>query len=126
MQENPEYNDVTREVMDYFLERVAACRQAGITDLILDPGFGFGKNLTHNFTLLKNLQAFQALQLPVLAGLSRKSMVSKSLQIRTENALNGTTVLNTLALLNGAVLLRVHDVQEAVEAINLVDIYSKS
>lgn len=126
MQENPEYNDVTREVMDYFIERVAACRKAGITDLILDPGFGFGKNLAHNFTLLKNLQSFQALELPVLAGVSRKSMVSKSLNIRTENALNGTTVLNTLALLNGADLLRVHDVQEAVEVINLIDIYRKS
>lgn len=126
MQENPEYNNVTREVMDYFIERVAACRKAGITDLILDPGFGFGKSLTHNFTLLKNLLAFQALELPVLAGLSRKSMVSKPLKIRTENALNGTTVLNTLALLNGATLLRVHDVQEAVEAIDLIDIYRKS
>ncbi|MFM7838052.1 MAG: dihydropteroate synthase [Chitinophagaceae bacterium] len=126
MQENPEYNNVTREVMDYFIERVAACRKAGITDLILDPGFGFGKSLTHNFTLLKNLPAFQALELPVLAGLSRKSMVSKPLKIRTENALNGTTVLNTLALLNGATLLRVHDVQEAVEAIDLIDIYRKS
>jgi dihydropteroate synthase len=119
MHSNPEYTDVTREVLDYFIERKATCEKAGITDIIIDPGFGFSKNSGHNFTLLKNLEVFSILQKPLLAGISRKSTIYKTLGITAEEALNGTTVLNTAALLKGASILRVHDVKEAVEAIKL-------
>jgi dihydropteroate synthase len=119
MHHNPEYTDVTKEVLDYFIERKANCEKAGITDIIIDPGFGFSKNSAHNFTLLKNLEVFSILRKPLLAGISRKSTIYKTLGITAEEALNGTTVLNTAALLKGAFILRVHDVKEAVEAIKL-------
>lgn len=124
MQQHAVYNDVTKEVLEYFIERIAACRQAGITDIIADPGFGFAKTPTHNFTLLRNLDVFKILGVPVLAGVSRKSTIYKTLGITADEALNGTTVLNTIALLNGAHILRVHDVKEAVEAVKLVNVYS--
>lgn len=126
MQQAPAYTNVTLEVMDFFAERIAACRKAGIRDIILDPGFGFGKTVAHNYQLLTGLRYFATLNMPVLAGLSRKSMICKVLQVNPENALNGTTVANTLALLNGANILRVHDVKEAAEAVSLVAEYNKA
>lgn len=126
MQQQPQYNNVVTEVLDYFIAKTAACHNAGITDVIIDPGFGFGKTIAHNFTLLKNLQAFAMLNKPVLAGLSRKSTIYKTLNTTADNALNGTTVLNTLALQNGAAILRVHDVKEAKEAITLFEAYKKA
>jgi len=125
MQQNPVYENVTTEVMDFFAARIAACTKAGITDLILDPGFGFGKTLEQNYTLLRNLPYFANLNLPLLAGVSRKSMICKVLKVDPVNALNGTTSANTIALLNGASLLRVHDVKEAVEAVKIVEAYSQ-
>lgn len=119
MQENPQYNNVILEVLDYLIQKVAACRAAGIQDVVADPGFGFGKTIRHNFILLKELSALQVLKVPVLAGLSRKSTIYKTLNITVDEALNGTTVLNTMALLNGASILRVHDVKAAVEAVRL-------
>jgi dihydropteroate synthase len=123
MQQNPVYTDVTIEVIDYFIHKTGECKRAGITDLIIDPGFGFGKTIQHNFQLLKKLEAFQLFHIPVLAGLSRKSTIWKTLNSIPEEALNGTTVLNTIALTKGAAILRVHDVKEAVEAITLHQAY---
>ncbi len=121
MQVNPTYNNVTKEVLDFFIERLATCKQAGIKDVIIDVGFGFGKTIAHNFQLLKEMAVFKILDTPILAGLSRKSTVYKTLGISAKEALNGTTVLNTFALQNGADILRVHDVKEAKEAIILID-----
>lgn len=126
MQQNATYENVTREVIDYFIKKTTACKAAGIVDLILDPGFGFGKTITHNFQLLKTMEALQIFHLPILAGLSRKSTIWKTLQITPEEALNGTTVLNTIALSKGASILRVHDVREAKEAITLFEAYNKA
>jgi dihydropteroate synthase len=125
MQENPVYENVTKEIVDYFIERIDVCRKAGIHDVVIDPGFGFGKTIKHNFQLLRELSVFKMFERPVLIGISRKSTVYKTLGITTEEALNGTTVLHTLGLLNGANILRVHDVKEAVEAIKLVERYLK-
>lgn len=119
----PQYANVITEVIDFFIEKLAACRQAGIADVIIDPGFGFGKNVQHNFQLLKNLTAFKIFDLPLLAGLSRKSTIYKTLNTDAAHALNGTTVLNTIALMNGAAILRVHDVKEAKEAVTLFESY---
>ena len=126
MQQNPTYENIAREVIDSFIQKTTACKAAGIVDLILDPGFGFGKTITHNFQLLKNMEALQIFHLPVLAGLSRKSTIWKTLKITPEEALNGTTVLNTIALTKGASILRVHDVKEAMETIKLHEAYSKA
>ncbi|HET6995915.1 MAG TPA: dihydropteroate synthase [Chitinophagaceae bacterium] len=115
-----QYENVTREVLDYFIGKTNELRKSGIHDIIIDPGFGFGKNSLHNFELLKNLSVLQMLDCPVLVGLSRKSTIYKTLGITADEALNGTTVLNTIALMNGANILRVHDVKEAKEAIRLV------
>ena len=123
---NPSYDHVTKEVLDYFIQKCEACRNAGIHDVILDPGFGFGKNAMHNFQLLNDLSVFRMLGKPLLAGLSRKSTVYKTLGTTAEAALNGTTVMNTLCLLNGADILRVHDVKEAVEAVKLVAAYREA
>ena len=123
MQQAPVYENVIREVLDFFVQQVTRCRQAGIHDIILDPGFGFGKNTRHNFELLKNLPVFKMLELPLLLGVSRKGTIYKNLGTTAAEALNGTTVLNTMGLLNGAHILRVHDVREAVEAIKLYEIY---
>jgi dihydropteroate synthase len=120
MQIDPTYNNVITEVIDYLAERIRACQIAGIKDIIIDPGFGFGKNNEHNFQLLKGLSLFKMLGCPILAGLSRKSMITKTLGIKNADALNGTTVLNTIALMNGVNILRVHDVKEAREAVKLV------
>lgn len=123
MHQNPHYDDVTREVLDYFILKTAECKLAGIHDVIIDPGFGFSKTAAHNFELIKNLSVFQMLQKPLLAGISRKSTIYKTLSVTAAEALNGTTVLNTICLLNGANILRVHDVKEAVEAVKLVEAY---
>ena len=123
MHHNPQYDDVTREVLDYFIIKTAECKLAGIHDVIIDPGFGFSKTAAHNFELIKNLSVFQILQKPLLAGISRKSTIYKTLSVTAAEALNGTTVLNTICLLNGANILRVHDVKEAVEAVKLVEAY---
>lgn len=113
------YEDVTKEVLDYFITQKAVCVEKGITDLIIDPGFGFSKTADLNFQLLKQLEVFSILEKPVLVGVSRKSTIYKTLGISAEEALNGTTVLHTAALLKGASILRVHDVKEAREAITL-------
>lgn len=119
MHKNPSYENVTREVLDYFISRVTDCKRAGINDIIIDPGFGFSKTVEHNFQLLKELEAFKILPNPLLLGVSRKSTIYKTLGITAEEALNGTTVLHTAGLLKGASILRVHDVKEAVEAVRL-------
>jgi len=119
MQQNPQYGNVVKEVMDYFVERVQRLTSLGVNDIILDVGFGFGKTQEHNYQLLNHLDLFKMFDKPMLVGVSRKSMVSKALGIKTEGSLNGTTVLNTIALNKGAAILRVHDVREAVEAIRL-------
>ena len=122
MQQNPHYDDVVTEVLDYFIRKVEYLHTLGIYDIILDPGFGFGKTVEHNFTLLKNMHVFnRVLQLPVLAGLSRKSMICRTLGVKPEQALNGTTALNMVALQQGASFLRVHDVREAVEVRKLFE-----
>jgi dihydropteroate synthase len=125
MQQNASYNDVVKEVLDFFIQKIADCTRAGIKDIIIDPGFGFAKTIQHNFILLKNLALFEMLDKPILAGLSRKSTVYKTLNITADEALNGTTVLNTLAILNGASVLRVHDVKQAKETIQLLERYKK-
>ncbi len=119
MKDLNQYDDITADVLFYFSERIKAARDLGINDLIVDPGFGFAKNIAQNFELLSKLELFKNLELPILIGVSRKSMIWKSLDISASEALNGTTVLNTAALLKGAGILRVHDVKEAMECIKL-------
>lgn len=126
MQQQPQYDDVAAEVLDFFIAKIEECKKAGIVDIIIDPGFGFGKTIAHNFSLLKKLEVFKMLNVPLLAGLSRKSTVYKTLQTTVDYALNGTTVLNTIALMNGASILRVHDVKEAMEAVTLFNAYKKA
>jgi dihydropteroate synthase len=111
--------DITKKVLDYFIAKQQECQQAGILDLIIDPGFGFSKTIAQNFEILKNLDAFSILHKPLLLGVSRKSSIYKTLGITPEEALNGTTVLHTAGLLKGASILRVHDVKEAMEAVKL-------
>ena len=125
MQKDPAYENVTREVLDFFIQQTEKCRLQNMDDVIIDPGFGFGKTIKHNFQLLKGLSFFKEMEAPLLVGVSRKSTVYKTLQVTPEEALNGTTVLHTIALLNGASILRVHDVKEACEAIRLVNEYLK-
>jgi len=123
MQQNPVYEDVVAEISDYFIQKTGECTAAGITDIIIDPGFGFGKTQEHNFKLLKGMHVLAALQKPVLAGVSRKSMLYRMLGTTAEAALNATTAVHMLALQQGASLLRVHDVREAVECIRLFSYY---
>lgn len=119
MQQHTNYQDITKEIVYYFSEKIRLARSFGINDLIIDPGFGFAKTIEQNFELLHKLDHFSILDLPLLAGISRKSMIYKTLHTTPEFALNGTTVLNTIALQKGAKILRVHDVKEAVECIKL-------
>lgn len=126
MQQNPVYEAIVTEVFDFLNQRVQLARQHGIYDLMLDPGFGFGKTVDQNYSLLKHLNSFAILDLPVLAGLSRKSMIYKVLESEAEEALNGTTALHMLALNNGAHMLRVHDVKAAAEAISLFERYRQA
>lgn len=123
MQQNPNYEHLMREVFYYFAEKVAELNKLGVADIIIDPGFGFGKTIEHNYELLNKLDEFKVFELPLLVGLSRKSMIYRLLKTDAENALNGTTVLNTMALMKGVNILRVHDVKEAVE---LVKLHSKT
>ncbi len=126
MQQQPHYDDVVKEVLDFFIYKIDECKRAGIKDIIIDPGFGFGKTIPHNFQLLSNLAVFKILERPILAGISRKGTIYKTLNIDVTEALNGTTVLNTLALHNGANILRVHDVKEAKEVVLLMQEYKKT
>lgn len=119
MQENPVYQDVVREVSNTLSDGVRKLTKHGVTDILIDPGFGFGKNIMHNYQMLNRLDSLKVFQLPVVIGLSRKSMISRVLECSPEDALNGTTVANTMALLGGADILRVHDVKEAVEAVRI-------
>ena len=121
MQDNPTYTDLFSEMMHFFSAKLLDCRAAGIDDIILDPGFGFGKTMEHNFSLLKQFDRFQAFNCPVMAGISRKSMIYKTLGTDATDALNGSTVLHTVALLKKAQLLRVHDVKEAKECVSLLE-----
>jgi dihydropteroate synthase len=121
MQQNPVYADVVKEISLYFAERIAMLRDLGVHDIILDPGFGFGKTVEDNYKVLNHLDFFKIFELPLLAGISRKSMVNRILGTKPEDALNGTTVLNTIALQNGASILRVHDAREALQAIRIVE-----
>lgn len=123
MQQNPNYENVAAEVKEFFVNQTITLNQKGFHKIILDPGFGFGKTADHNFSLLKQMPAFGALGYPLLAGISRKSMINKVIGTNPVTALNGTTVLNTIALLNGCNILRVHDVIEAKQCIKLVEFY---
>jgi dihydropteroate synthase len=119
MQQNSDYENVTLEVLDYFISKTHELQKAGITDLIIDPGFGFAKTIEQNFELLKNLSVFKMLDRAIMLGLSRKSTIYKTLGVNVSEALNGTTVLNTIGLINGASILRVHDIKEAKETVKL-------
>jgi len=121
MKELAVYENITKEVLHYFSERVAVARSHKINDLIVDPGFGFAKTANHSFELLNKLAIFKQLDLPILAGVSRKSMIYKTLETSPDKALNGTTVLNTIAINKGAHILRVHDVKEAMEVVTLCE-----
>ncbi len=120
MQLNPVYEDVVTEVISFFADQLFKLRQLKVNDVVIDVGFGFGKTITHNYELLEKLSLFKNLEVPILTGVSRKSMLYKLLGILPKEALNATTVANTIALLNGTSILRVHDVKEAIEAIKIV------
>lgn len=119
MQTNPNYKDIALEVLDFMIEKVGQLRALGVKDICIDPGFGFGKSLEHNYQLLKKMHIFKILELPILCGLSRKSMIYKLLNTTPDKALNGTSALHMVALQEGAKILRVHDVQEAFEVVQL-------
>jgi dihydropteroate synthase len=121
MQNNPIYSNLVEEISEYFSHKIEHLRQVGITEIIIDPGFGFAKTLEHNYDLLANLKIFQKFELPVLVGFSRKSMLYNLFNSTPEKSLNATTVVNTIAILKGANILRVHDVQVAVEIVEIID-----
>jgi dihydropteroate synthase len=123
MQQQPQYENVTKEVLDFFIAKIDSLHKVGIHDIIIDPGMGFGKTIAHNFELLRNLSVIKMLDCPILLGISRKSTIYKTLNVSVDEALNGTTVLNTIGLMNGANILRVHDVKEAMEVIKLWQAY---
>ena len=125
MQNNPTYSNVSKEILDYFANKIELLQSKGIEQIIIDPGFGFGKTIAHNYQLLNNLDTFQKFGIPVLAGTSRKSMIYKLLEQDPSAAINGTTVTNTIALLNGANILRVHDVKQAQECIKITTFAKK-
>ena len=120
MQENPNYNSVINEITEYFQKKIKTLKSKGINNIIIDPGFGFGKSLQHNYEILNNLNKFKKFNLPILVGVSRKSMIYRLLETNPKEALNGTTIVNTLCLLGGANILRVHDVKEAKECIKII------
>jgi dihydropteroate synthase len=120
MQNNPVYEDIVADILKWLGERIFKLKSAGLRDIIIDPGFGFGKTINHNFELLRRLGDFSIAGLPVLVGISRKSMIWKTLDISVDEALNGTTALNAIAIFNGADILRVHDVKEAVQTVRLI------
>ena len=121
MQVNPTYNDVISDIISFFEQKVEQLQTKGFKKIIIDPGFGFGKTIEHNYEILRKFEKFKKLNLPILAGVSRKSMIYNLLNVTSEEALNGTTVANTISLLNGANILRVHDVKEAVECIRIYE-----
>ncbi len=121
MQENPEYEDIIRDISLFFTEKVKRLTKAGVKDVIIDPGFGFGKTMEHSYELLNRLDSFKVFQLPLLVGVSRKSMIYKLLKSNPDEALNGTSAVNALALMGGADILRVHDVKEAVEVVRIFE-----
>lgn len=125
MQQNPHYDNLLKEVFMYFARKVQQLRDLGVKDIILDPGFGFGKTVEHNYELLAHLEEFRIFELPLLVGVSRKSMIYRLLGTTPQEALNGTTVLDTICLLKGADILRVHDVREAVETVKIVEAMKK-
>jgi dihydropteroate synthase len=125
MQEQPVYEDPVAEIVRYFSVRTAELHHLGVADIIIDPGFGFGKTIEHNYEILRSLKEFEIFRLPVLVGVSRKSMIYRLLETNPQEALNGTTAVHTLALMNGADILRVHDVKEAVECIRIVQAYNR-
>lgn len=125
MQQHPHYDNLLKEVFQYFARKVQQLRDLGVKDIILDPGFGFGKTVEHNYELLAHLEEFRVFELPLLAGVSRKSMIYRLLGTTPQEALNGTTVLDTICLLKGADILRVHDVREAVETVKIVEAMRK-
>ena len=120
MQQEPHYDDLLTEMLQYYGRKIKQLHDLGVKDIILDPGFGFAKTLDHNYQLMNRMQDLQVLELPILVGVSRKSMIYKLLDGNPEGSLNGTSVLNTLALLKGASILRVHDVKAAVEVVQIV------
>jgi dihydropteroate synthase len=120
MQDNPVYDDIVADILSWFGDRIFRLKTAGVKDIIIDPGFGFGKTIDHNFELLRRVGEFSIAGLPVMVGISRKSMIWRTLKITPEEALIGTSVLNSVALLNGADILRVHDINEAVQVIRLI------
>lgn len=126
MQSLANYDSIIKEMLFYFSEKIALARNLGINDLIVDPGFGFAKTTEQNFEVMKQLELFQILDLPILVGISRKSMIYKTLETTAQNSLNGTTFLNTISLQKGAKILRVHDVKEAVECVKLFEALNKS
>lgn len=121
MQKNPTYDNIIQEIIFYFSQKIGELRYLGVNDLIIDVGFGFGKTIQQNYILLKNLSLFKSLEVPILTGVSRKSMLYKMIDATAQEALNVTTVANTIALLNGANILRVHDVKETIEAIKIIN-----
>jgi dihydropteroate synthase len=123
MQNEAVYADITGEILDFFIKKIGILRGLGVKDIVLDVGFGFGKTVEQNFELLRKMNVFKILDCPILAGMSRKSMIYKTLDIDSESALNGTTAANMLALMNGAKILRVHDAKEAVETIKIFNQY---
>jgi len=125
MMKNNKYNNLIKDILYYFSMKIEAARYAKVNDIIVDPGFGFSKDIDQNYSLLKNLNLLKSLDLPILVGLSRKSMIYKLLETTPEYALNGSTSLNTVALLNGASILRVHDVKEAMECIKITNQFNK-
>jgi dihydropteroate synthase len=125
MMKNNKYNNLIKDILYYFSKKIEAARSAKVNDIIIDPGFGFAKDIDQNYSLLKNLDLLKSLNLPILVGLSRKSMIYKLLKTTPEYALNGSTTLNTIALLNGASILRVHDVKEAMECIKITNQFNK-
>jgi dihydropteroate synthase len=125
MQIKPTYDDVVVDILDFFIQKINLAKQYGVHDIVVDVGFGFGKTMAHNYTLLKYLESFKILNKPILVGISRKSMIHKLLAIEPKLALNGTSILHTLALQNGANILRAHDVKEAMECINIFNYYNK-
>jgi dihydropteroate synthase len=126
MQEAANYDNVTHEILDFFIEKIGILRGLGVKDIVIDAGFGFGKTIPQNYELLKKLSIFKILECPILAGVSRKTMIWKLLDITPEHALNGTSAANMLALMNGAKILRVHDVKESVEIVKIFNAYNAS
>ena len=121
MQAEPHYDNLLTEIFMYFAKKIQQLRDLGVKDIVLDPGFGFGKTLEHNYELMAHLEEFKVFELPLLVGISRKSMIYRLFGSTPQEALNGTTVLDTIALMKGADIIRVHDVREAVEAVKMVE-----